>query len=224
MTFFHLLNCVALSYVPYVITYKAAGLSEYSAHWKCVQAGGMYFLVQFVKMLILATFFPETDSDNLDIVGEMLRCSVDVGDLVGLSFIMNQLTVKGPIKFTCVAVGWATAEFVMTRLLPFWTGARGTEFDWIYIRMSLETNILLFQHIAAAALVWLYSRRDLAQRHRYMVIALLAVCIYRSLLIQSLVFTLTLGPWMDLLIQLACTLSVCLLTIPLYGKVGVVTY
>ena len=45
----------------------------------------------------------------------MLRCSIDIGDLIGLSFIMNQLTVKGPIKFTSAAVGWATAEFVMTR-------------------------------------------------------------------------------------------------------------
>ncbi|KAF6039552.1 TMEM147 [Bugula neritina] len=157
MTFFHFINCMALSYAPHAITYKAANLGEYSAHWKCVQAGSMYFLVQFVKMLVLATFFPETDNDSMDVVGELLRCSVDLGDLVGLSLIMGQLTVKGPIKFTSAAVGWATAEFMMTRLLPFWTGARGTEFDWIYIQMSLETNILLIQHIVTAALVWLYQ-------------------------------------------------------------------
>jgi len=36
-------------------------------------------------------------------------------NLVGLSLIMGQLTVKGPIKFTSAAVGWATAEFMMTR-------------------------------------------------------------------------------------------------------------
>ena len=29
----------------------------------------MYFVVQFVKMLILATFFPETEGDNSDVVG-----------------------------------------------------------------------------------------------------------------------------------------------------------
>ena len=39
-----------------------------------MQAGGMYFLVQFVKMLLLATFFPETESESLDIVG--VRCNI----------------------------------------------------------------------------------------------------------------------------------------------------
>lgn len=34
----------------------------------------MYFMVQFIKMLILATFFPETESENLDVVG--VRISV----------------------------------------------------------------------------------------------------------------------------------------------------
>lgn len=34
-----------------------------------MQAGAMYFLVQFVKMLILATFFPETEGENSDVVG-----------------------------------------------------------------------------------------------------------------------------------------------------------
>lgn len=34
---------------------------------------------------------------------------------MGLSYIMSQLSVKGPIKFTSTAIGWATAEFIMTR-------------------------------------------------------------------------------------------------------------
>ena len=39
MTFFHFGNCVALAYVPYIITYKFSGLSEYSTFYKCVYAG-----------------------------------------------------------------------------------------------------------------------------------------------------------------------------------------
>ena len=31
----------------------------------------------------------------------------------------------------------------MTRFIPLWVGARGTEFDWKYIQMSLESNINL---------------------------------------------------------------------------------
>jgi len=224
MTMFHLINCLALAYVPTAITYKAASLGEYSAHWKCIQAGAMYFLVQFVKMLILATFFPETEGENSDVVGEVLRCSVDLADLIGLSFIMNQLTVKGPIKFVSAALGWATAEFAMTRLLPFWTGARGTEFDWIYVRMSLETNILLIQHIATAALVWLYHRRDLAESYKYVVTALLLISVYRPVICQFVVFMLSLSPWTALIVQLLCTLSIGMMTLPLYGKVSISSY
>ena len=39
MTFFHFGNCVALAFVPYLITYKFSGLSEYSTFYKCVYAG-----------------------------------------------------------------------------------------------------------------------------------------------------------------------------------------
>ena len=40
-------------------------------------------------------------------------------------------------------LGWATAELVMTRLLPLWVGARGVEFDWKYIQMSFDANVSL---------------------------------------------------------------------------------
>lgn len=37
--------------------------SEYGAFWKCIQAGGVYMFTQLVKMLILATFFPDQEPD-----------------------------------------------------------------------------------------------------------------------------------------------------------------
>lgn len=40
-------------------------------------------------------------------------------------------------------LGWATAELVMTRLLPLWVGARGVEFNWKYIQMSFDANVSL---------------------------------------------------------------------------------
>ena len=40
-------------------------------------------------------------------------------------------------------LGWATAELIMTRLVPLWVGARGVEFDWKYIQMSFDANVSL---------------------------------------------------------------------------------
>lgn len=35
--------------------------SEYGAFWKCIQAGGFYVFTQLTKMLLLATFSPDTE-------------------------------------------------------------------------------------------------------------------------------------------------------------------
>ena len=47
------------------------------------------------------------------------------------------------IVVVIVFLGWATAELVMTRLLPLWVGARGVEFNWKYIQMSFDANVSL---------------------------------------------------------------------------------
>lgn len=47
-------------------------------------------------------------------------------------------------NFSALSVlGWATAELIMTRLVPLWVGARGVEFDWKYIQMSFDANVSL---------------------------------------------------------------------------------
>lgn len=44
-------------------------------------------------------------------------------------------------------LGWAGAEWVLSRFLMLWVGARGAEFDWKYIQSSLESNISLVSHL-----------------------------------------------------------------------------
>ena len=54
--------------------------AEYSAFWKCVQAGGAYMFTQLCKMLVLATFFPPSDvpAGGMDVVGVCRRRKVIV--------------------------------------------------------------------------------------------------------------------------------------------------
>lgn len=40
--------------------------SEYGAFWKCIQASGIYVFTQLCKMLVLATFFPDTSASSTD--------------------------------------------------------------------------------------------------------------------------------------------------------------
>lgn len=50
--------------------------SEYGAFWKCIQAGGLYIFTQLTKMLLLATFFP--DSESLAATGDFNVIAVSV--------------------------------------------------------------------------------------------------------------------------------------------------
>lgn len=218
MTFFHFGNCVALAYVPYVIAYKCSGLAEYSAFWKCVQAGVTYMLTQLCKMLILATFFPasEAPAGSFDVVGEFLKSTVDLADLIGIYFIMSQIAGKGHLKVMIAGMGWATAELIATRFLPLWVGARGVEFDWKYIQMSFDSNISLVQHITTATLVWLYSRNDLQKSLFPVVINLLALSCYKPLIVEVLIHAVGLGSWTLLLAKLMFTSAVGLIALQLY--------
>ncbi|KAL8625324.1 hypothetical protein ACOMHN_044467 [Nucella lapillus] len=218
MTFFHFGNCVALAYIPYAIIYKCSGLAEYSAFWKCVQAGGAYLFTQLCKMMLLATFFPESaaTAGGVDITGEFLKCTVDLADLLGLHIVMSKFAGKGQLKFMIAGMGWATAELVMTRVIPLWVGARGVEFDWKYIQMSLDSNVSLIHHISTAMLVWLYGRSDLQKSLLPVVLFLLCLACYRPLIVEILIHAVGLGSWMLLMAKAAFTSCVAMVALQMY--------
>ena len=78
---------------------------------------------------------------------ELLKCTVDIADLVGLSLVMSRIAGKGRTKVLIAGLGWAGAELFLSRLLVLWVGARGTEFDWKYIQKSFDANISMVSWI-----------------------------------------------------------------------------
>ncbi|CAK9304994.1 unnamed protein product [Gordionus sp. m RMFG-2023] len=189
MTFFYFANCIALAYVPYFLTYKISGLSEYRGFWKCIQAGVAYILTQLIKMLIIATFLPSieystSNKTEFDIKQEIIKCSIDIADFLGMYMIMSKISIKGEYKFLCTSIGWAQAELIMTRALPFWLGAKGIEFDWKYIQMSLESNINLLQAISIAMLIWLAMRNKDRVAVLSVIGALIMLSCYKQLIVE----------------------------------------
>ncbi|KAJ2950324.1 hypothetical protein O0L34_g11691 [Tuta absoluta] len=199
MTLYHFGNCLALVYAPYHMAYKFSGISEYATFSKCVYAGGLYIFTQLCKMLLLATFFPDSDTSQVegkyDVFLEILKATVDFADLLGLYFAMNAVPGKGHAKILTAAIGWASAEVLVTRSVPLWVGARGSEFDWRYVRSCAESNAQLVWHAAAATLVWLAQRSDLPRSQAPVVLALLALSPYRQLVEDAVGSVLGLGAW-----------------------------
>ncbi|KAL0831668.1 hypothetical protein ABMA28_002439 [Loxostege sticticalis] len=221
MTLYHFGNCLALVYAPYHMAYKFSGISEYATFSKCVYAGGLYIFTQLCKMLLLATFFPDSDSAQLngeyDVFMEILKATVDFADLLGLYFAMNSVPGKGHAKILTAAIGWASAEVLVTRSILLWVGARGSEFDWRYVRSCAESNVALLQHASAAALVWLWARSDLPRRHVPLVLALLVLAPYRALLEDGVGSVLSLSAWALLALRAAHAAGVGLTALGIYA-------
>lgn len=74
---------------------------------------------------------------------DVLRLSVDLVDLAALHHVVNKLTLKGDLKFVASGLGWAFAELLAFRVMPFWLEARGSEFSWLHLMSAMEANINL---------------------------------------------------------------------------------
>lgn len=175
---------------------------------------------QLCKMLLLATFFPDTDAfgevGNFSVITEFFRCSVDLADLVGMAFVLSRIPGKGHSKLVTAGLGWATAEVILSRGLLLWFGARGAEFHWDYIQKCLETNILLLQHLTTATLLWLHSRHDLNKKFIPVVTILLVAITYKGLWLDGALQMLHSGPWLSLGLKTLVTMGM--------GAVGVQIY
>jgi len=158
MTFYHLANCLALACGPYILTYKHFELSEYGAFWKIIQLAGLYLMTELCKMLLLATLFPADFVSDPSVLSAFLHCTVDLGDIIGLSLVMKNISASGVTKVLIAGLGWATGDFFLSGALPLWAGARGLQFDWQYLAMSLEANVVLVGHLCLAALCMLWQR------------------------------------------------------------------
>lgn len=174
---------------------------------------------QLGKMLILATFFPASDvhfGSGVDVVGEILKATIDLADLVGLHLVMTKIVGKGEIKFLVAGIGWATAELLLTRCVPLWVGARGLEFDWKYIQLSFDSNVSLVQHISTATLVWLWSRTDLNRSFLPVVLVLLLASCFKPFLLQLIAEIFGLSSWSLLLTKTLTTLALGFTALQLY--------
>ncbi len=233
MTFYHFCNCVALAYVPFVLVYKSAGLSEYGAFWKVVSAGAFYMLTQLAKMLALATFFPaefdDNDSENFDFdfITEFLKATVDLADVLGLYLVMQRVLAthgqgkSAHVKVLVAGIGFAFAEFVFTRLVALWVGARGVEFNWRHLQSGFEANLSLAHFITLSGLTWMATnnlRMSGNQRAAVLPIlgALMLAASYKSLAMEAVARVLQLGSWTALFYKALATLGIGLVTLQLY--------
>jgi len=159
------LNCVALTFAPAFVFYQGTKLAEYNAYLLCVYAALGYVATQAAKLLLLATFLPPLEDGVFQIVPELFKAIINCGDIVGIYLLLNMKRLgDGEIKILGIAVGWATAESLLRRLVPMWLGARQLEFNWEYIQMAIHANINLVRASSSLFTSALGVPRDSNQR------------------------------------------------------------
>uniref|UniRef100_A0A0N4ZVB7 BOS complex subunit TMEM147 n=1 Tax=Parastrongyloides trichosuri TaxID=131310 RepID=A0A0N4ZVB7_PARTI len=186
MTLLHFVNCSLLSYIPHIIIFKYTGINEYTNAWMPIQAGVMYFLTQFIKLMIMATFFPESSSNFFNLPIDVLKSITDVFDVIGIYFlIIYYFMGKHEVRCLSVGIGWSFAHSFANYFPSLVMGARGVAFDYKYIRSAIQSNIDLLFYICLAILIWLYSRNDIVGLNRYFVTIGLIISIGQPIILSN---------------------------------------
>jgi len=219
MTLFHFGNCLALSCGPHFILYKSSGLAEYQSSWKLAKVAICYFLTQLGKMLVLASFFPLPEGEEnakMDIISEFMKSTMDLSDLLAIHLLMSQTPGKGALKILIAGLGWSSAEFVTTKLIPLWVGFRAIEFDWKYTMLSFDNNINLVLYLTIATLIWLWSRTDLQKVYVPVVIMLLILASYQPVVMGIASHTFKIAAWNLLILKAVYTSAIGGLSLQMY--------
>ncbi|CAI2347875.1 unnamed protein product [Caenorhabditis sp. 36 PRJEB53466] len=214
MSFFHFINCFALSFAPYFIAYKYSGINEYSSIWKCANASGGYLLTQLVKLLLLATFFPALDGEGFSILPEFLKSCADIVDVIGLHLLMtNFLAGKGEVRFVVGGLGWGFAHSVAHRLVLLWVGARGSAFTWRWVQTSLDSSSDLLLIVSLACLTWMITRSP----NKAIVVPVLAMAVFSTFVYQTVAHTFSLYGWSLLAFRAVYSAATAFLTVIVYS-------
>jgi len=166
----HLINCLALTFVPPWIVYKSK-LTEFATAPQVVQACMVYTGTQLLQMILTATFVPSSEAFQFDFSQEFMKAFISFADVLGL---YHQFQTKRTSLMLAVVIGlaWATMESVFRRLVPLVNEARSMQFSWKHTLTAVEANISLSTHIAFAVLVWLWIRREKMRRNITIIITL----------------------------------------------------
>ncbi|KAF6776388.1 hypothetical protein AHF37_02427 [Paragonimus kellicotti] len=155
MGLFHLANCLVLATGPYFLVYRATGMKENDAFWRCCKIMIFYGLTQMLKFF-LATLTPhdyDFNSQNNFLFFELPGAVIE---LLVIFFIIRRLSARNEFGVLVASMGWSLAALFATSYIPIWVGAKGIEFDWRYPVFELpsefrdDNNFLIVSHILVA--------------------------------------------------------------------------
>eukprot|EP00741_Cyanophora_paradoxa_P003738 tig00000093_g3633.t1 len=224
MLFLQLVYCLLLTYGPAFVVYKSTNLSEFNALFPCLWAGLFYGATQLVKMILLATFLPTSESETFETGLELVKALFGVVDIVGLHFALKKTRAgTTDVKVLAVGLGWAIAESVLQRAAPIWMAARGMEFEWSQVQAGIEANANLLFHIAMSAIVFVYAagrRQEGGSGREPLLLVVMGAAVAFPFLAGYLRHKAAAEPWAVLGLHVAFCAAVAVAARQLYSRSG----
>jgi len=224
------MNCMLLTFAPFVIVYRGTKLSEENALYSCVMAGLGFAATQILKIFVMATFLPSFvyDGAHFSLAQEILKSLTLLVDWFGIYYTI-QLTPRlskfeTSARILCVGIGWSAGEAIASYLIPLWIGARGMEFSWQYIEMGISANINLWLHTAFIGLVWLRSRTNLDPNVQPVVLASCATYILLPSILNYLSLVLGVPTAGVIFVRAAVTVALCVECYLIVSRYGAGAY
>eukprot|EP00239_Pterosperma_sp_CCMP1384_P006312 CAMPEP_0197853568 /NCGR_PEP_ID=MMETSP1438-20131217/22990_1 /TAXON_ID=1461541 /ORGANISM="Pterosperma sp., Strain CCMP1384" /LENGTH=226 /DNA_ID=CAMNT_0043468033 /DNA_START=31 /DNA_END=711 /DNA_ORIENTATION=- len=219
MTFFHMVNCGALTFGPHAIYYYATPLSDYDT-WSTSLKGGFFYVGAFFAKLVCLAAFVSTETAGLDLTQELIQACIGAVDVVALYFALTRITARVSLdqKFQAVGLGYAIADSIIYRAGPLWLGARKSEFSWKWLQNGGHANANLIWSISFASVVSLLWNRKSKPDHivplLYASIALHAVLPNVVSIVRQL---LNLDLWLVVALDVALSVLCALASYSLYS-------
>ena len=108
--------------------------------------GSGYLVTQLVKLILLATFVPETEVlkiGEVNVIQEVLKMIIGVVDVIGFFWVLKTSKSSKELKVIGTSLGWSTTENLFTKFLPLFIGARELEFSWKHTLLSFCGNLAI---------------------------------------------------------------------------------
>ena len=156
MTFFYFISCGAVTYVPCLFLWKLTPLADSPFLYRFLTIGTIYFISQFSKFLLIATFFPEFDllTGKFLFLQEFFKSTLYIIELIGMEIALLYFSQKFDYKVLTVGASWATCQALASKLLPLWFEGRSYEFSWDVIVLALRSNVELVLLLSSAYLIY----------------------------------------------------------------------
>ena len=175
-------------------------------------------------MILVATILPNSDQKVFILSQEILKAIISVANVCGLHVVLKKTKCNTDQKVLAIGLGWAFVDALFRRLLPLWMGAKGTEFDWQYIQMGVDSNITLVSSVTLTCLTWMaFSTKSkdtdqIFKDQMPILLALIACALFVPVVTGYLLHRVALDPWVVIGIQGACAVALALATRALYER------